>query len=116
MTLNTIVAAFMMCLTTPLFAMNGCRPDPPTQAPPSGPPHHNPGHEEACQSYSSRGATFTCEYDSECGICHDGSPCGTPMTATEIAARDGFCQESDSAQCEPFAARCCGGRCVFASF
>ncbi len=76
------------------------------------PAHENrPGHEEACRD-SKESAEQECQWDSQCGVCHDGSPCGTAMTKDELTRRGADCRNPDSADCEYSAPRCCKGRCV----
>lgn len=57
-------------------------------------------------------AHLQCARDSECGVCHDGSSCGTIMRYDEILRRGDECKKADSDACELFGVHCCAGRCV----
>ncbi len=57
-------------------------------------------------------ANVRCSRDSECGVCHDGSACGTILRTDEILRRSAACQKKDSAECELMGVHCCNGRCV----
>jgi len=71
------------------------------------------GHEAACRPENrAQGSEFACSFDSDCGVCHDGSDCGVPMSLAEIESRGEACAREDAADCEPTTPRCCGGRCV----
>jgi hypothetical protein len=56
-----------------------------------------------------------CKKDSECGVCHDGSRCGTVMRRDEIMKLGKTCEKGDSAKCELFGVHCCGGKCLVTS-
>jgi hypothetical protein len=74
--------------------------------------HDLGGHDQACEHVDPTGSKDRCTFDSDCGICHDGTDCGTVMSSETITARGSACQQRDSAQCELASARCCGGVCV----
>jgi hypothetical protein len=93
-----------------LLAVGGCRTGAPY-------PHDLGHHNQACDHIdSSQRSTDRCTFDSDCGICHDGTDCGTIMSADKITARGSACQQLDAAQCELASARCCGGVCVVAGW
>jgi hypothetical protein len=72
-------------------------------------------HQRACEASQHEPASaYRCESDRDCGICHDGSDCGTVMSTTEIASRGAACTQTDRAMCELATPHCCGGRCVLA--
>ena len=74
-------------------------------------------HHEACEPrYHEAPSDYACEYDTDCGFCHDGSDCGTVMSVQEIDRRGAACRQRDHAQCELSTARCCNGRCVTAGY
>lgn len=63
--------------------------------------------EAACAS-----ATYplgpSCEKNSDCGLCHDGSSCGVPATRDEIARLGAGCCNPPAAECpESLVVRCC---------
>lgn len=74
-----------------------------------------PYQEDACQS-TERPTSYSCQFDSDCDVCHDGSDCGTIQHLDRVLLEGVDCQIPDSAECEMSAPRCCEGRCVRASF
>ncbi|MCA9564110.1 MAG: hypothetical protein KC561_11510 [Myxococcales bacterium] len=69
---------------------------------------------EACGTSAADGPA--CEFDSDCAICHDGSPCGTLTSRVELIERGEACRQPDSAECEYARERCCGGHCAIRPF
>lgn len=65
--------------------------------------------EAACGGRTGDGTQ--CSADTDCSVCHDGSACGTIMTREEKLSRGEACEMQDSAECEYFRVRCCGGNC-----
>ena len=74
-----------------------------------------PQHDEACESTEGP-SRYACTADTDCVVCHDGSPCGRVVNRAERAARGAECEREDSAECESSAPRCCAGRCTIAPF
>jgi hypothetical protein len=75
------------------------------------------GHDDACTPPNAGApSTFTCEFDTQCVICHDGSSCGIVVNRTELERRGAECQREDAAECEYSAPRCCDGRCAICSY
>jgi len=86
-------------------------PAPPAETQGSG--SDRPGHGAACRPENrARSSDFACSFDSDCGVCHDGSDCGVPMSLAEIDTRGEECAREDAAECEPMTPRCCEDRCV----
>lgn len=72
-------------------------------------------HEKACKdskNVEKIPENLRCTYDSECGVCHDGSSCGTVMRVDAIKKSGDQCKLKDAAECELFGVHCCQGRCV----
>ena len=79
------------------------------------PPHSCSAHDDACEhAERPAGAGNACTVDSDCALCHDGSNCGTVVTAKEYARRGSDCAKPDAAQCECASVHCCTGQCVTA--
>lgn len=72
-------------------------------------------HAVVCANSAMPRSPFTCEQDSDCRICHDGSSCGVPVNTDELVRRGADCQREDAAQCEYAAVRCCDGHCQVVS-
>jgi hypothetical protein len=57
-----------------------------------------------------------CTRDAECGLCHDGSDCGTVEGSDEIGRRRDACRRADAAACECASVHCCSGHCVLTPY
>jgi len=84
-------------------------------APPSYERKNFSDQEGACKS-TEPPTEYTCEFDTDCIICHDGSACGVVVDRATYAARGDACKKEDAADCEYSRPRCCDGRCVVAGY
>jgi hypothetical protein len=76
-----------------------------------------PGHAAACRpEHRGQASDSACASDADCGVCHDGSDCGVPLSRAEIETLGAGCARDDAADCEPTTPRCCEGRCVTAGW
>ncbi|MBU1240908.1 hypothetical protein KKF84_07170 [Myxococcota bacterium] len=86
-----------------------------TKAASAGMDYDFPTHAAACRGTGQHtviAPELRCTRDSQCGVCHDGSSCGTVMLLSAILKRGAACEKKDSAACELFGVHCCGGKCI----
>jgi hypothetical protein len=77
---------------------------------------HERGHRVACAHAASDRGMPACTRDADCGLCHDGSACGTVRRSDEIAQLGDACRRPDAALCECGTVHCCDQRCVLTAY